>query len=292
VRERPIHGKRIVVTGATNGIGTELARALARRGAALTLVARNPAKAEATAAELAGEAGAVGAPDFVLADLSDLTAVREAAAELRERHDVIDVLVNNAGVNHLSGRTTADGFDEMVATNHLGPFLLTNLLLGPLQLAPSARVVVTASEAHRSAFGLDLDRLAEPATYGPVGAERRYGQSKLMNILFTQELARRLEGTGVTANCFCPGLNDTGLVSDSRAVLAASRLGARLGVVRRPEVGARMGVRLVVDADLDGVSGKFFTSTPGAGLLPSTPARRNEKLQRALWERSAELVGL
>nr|WP_237761649.1 SDR family NAD(P)-dependent oxidoreductase [Mycobacterium kyorinense] len=290
--ERDITGKKIVITGATDGIGKELARAMIRRGGDLTLIARNANKAEAVASELGAEPGAPQRPDVVVADLADLGAVRRAADQIHDQLDRIDVLVNNAGAHYMSAHPTVDGLDQMMVTNHLGPFLLTNLLLDLLQKAAPSRIVVTASEAHRTGGRVDLDKLAAPTEYGAIGSERRYGQSKLMNILFTQELARRLDGSGVTVNCFCPGVNATGLVRESRLLTRAAGVLSATRVIRRPEVGARMGVRLVVDPALENVTGQFFTSTPGLRYLPAVRARRNRDYQRRAWERSAELVGL
>src|SRR5438067_3711751 len=143
--ERDIAAKRIVVTGATGGIGKEIARALISRGALLTLIARDADRAAATAAELAAEPGAAEAPEIVLCDLADLSSVRAAAYELHERYDGIDVLVANAGVRSFESHTTTDGFEQMMATNHLGPFLLTNLLLDLLRAGAPSRIVITAS---------------------------------------------------------------------------------------------------------------------------------------------------
>jgi retinol dehydrogenase 12 len=290
--ERDVRDLRVVITGATSGIGQEIARGLVRRGAAVTIVARNRVKAEAVATELAAGAADSPAPEVVIADLGDLDSVRHAAAELDRRYDRIDVLVNNAGLTAMSPALSADGFELMMATNHLGPFLLTNLLLAELGRSPGARVVGTASEAHRMGGRPRLGTLAEPLHYGVIGAQAAYGRSKLMNILFTSELARRLDGLDITANCFCPGLVATGLVRDARGAQSVAAVLARTPIVRRPEQGARMGLRLVLDPALDGVSGQFFTSTPGARLLPPVAALGDADYQRRLWDRSAELVGL
>lgn len=139
---------------------------------------------------------------------------------------------------------------------------------------------------------LDLERFAEPRERSRVAALFAYGTTKLINILFTQELARRLEGTGVTANSFCPGRVATGLTREVWPVSLAERALSHTPLTRRPEQGARMGLRLATDPSLEGVSGKFFTSTPGMRFLPAVRARRDLDLERRLWERSAELVGL
>jgi retinol dehydrogenase-12 len=290
--ERPIKGERVVITGATDGIGKELARALARRGAALTLIARNEAKAAATASEFAAEPGAEGTPDVVIADLSDFASVRRAADELHDRYDRIDVLINNAGMSSFRQPTTHDGYEMMMAANHLGPFLLTNLTLDLVTKAAPSRIVFTASEAHRQAGRPDVDGLANTTGTGPLAAGRAYARSKLMNILVTQELAERLDGTGVTVNCFCPGAVATGLNRESRIVMGGAALLSRTPLLRVPEQGAALGVRLVLDPALAETSGQFFTSTPGLRFLPATSARKDRDYRRRVWDKSAELVGL
>jgi len=290
--ERAVAGLCVVITGATGGIGRELARELSRRGAAVTILARDRDRGEAVARSLPIAPGDSPAPEVVVADLGDLGSVRRAADELNRRYGRIDVLVNNAGVAGAASALSPDGFDLMMATNHLGPFLLTNLLLARLAGAGSARIVNTASEAHRYGGRPEPASLGVPAPYGMIGAQRAYACSKLMNVLFTAELARRLDGTDITANCFCPGLVATGLAREAPAVGRALGRLAGTPLVRRPDQGARMGLRLVLDPELDGVSGKFFTSTPGARLLPSVAAAGDAAYQRQVWERSAALVGL
>jgi NAD(P)-dependent dehydrogenase (short-subunit alcohol dehydrogenase family) len=290
--ERRISGERVVITGATSGIGGAIARELAMRGAQLILLARDEAKAQVTATELATLPGAAGSPDIVRCDLADLGSVRRAAGVLHDRYDAISVLINNAGMRSFTPATTVDGFEQMMGTNHLGPFLLTNLLLDLLTSAAQARAVITASEAHRLGGRVDLTRLAEPVVSGPLGAERRYSRSKLMNILFTQELAERLGDSTVTVNCFCPGAVATGLVRETRFLDLGARLLSRTPLIRTPEQGARMGVRLVLDPTLGETTGQFFTSTPGLGRLAPISARADREYQRQAWERSADLVSL
>lgn len=290
--QRSIRGKQVVITGATNGIGKEIARALARRGANITVMARSESRATETIRELSTEAGAHGALDYVIGDLADLASTRSAAAEIADRHSSIDVLINNAGIHSFASARTVDGYELMMATNHLGPFLLTNLLLDKVRSAAPSRIVVTASEAHRGARTLDVDQLGEPAPHRAVGSGAVYGRSKLLNILFTQELARRTAGTGVTVNCFCPGPVASGLVRESRLLTVAGRAASASPFVRRPEQGARWGIRLVLDAELADTTGAFFTSTPGLRFLPMVRARSDRELQRLVWNRSAELVGL
>ncbi|MGI5164888.1 SDR family NAD(P)-dependent oxidoreductase [Spirillospora sp. CA-253888] len=280
-----------VVTGATSGIGREIAAGLAERGYRIGIVGRNEVRAKAAVAALAERAPDARA-DIFLADLSSRAEVRDLAGRLRDRYRRLDVLVNNAGVHTLRAKVSADGFDRMIATNHLGPFLLTNLLRDLLVASAPSRVVMVASEAHRHAGPLDPDRLAEPGSYGALGSLRVYARSKLLNILFTQEMAERLQGTGVTINAVCPGMVATDL---TREVPGAGRFGplaARTPLLRTPEQGARMALRLATEPEFADSSGGFYSSTPGARLLPASAARKDRELRRAVWERSAHLAGL
>jgi NAD(P)-dependent dehydrogenase (short-subunit alcohol dehydrogenase family) len=286
-----ITGRRVVITGATSGIGKATARELARRGADLTIVCRNLEKGKATAAEIEGEiTGAT--VDLVLADLAELDQVRQAAAEIGARHPAVDVLVNNAGVQDLSPRFTSDGFDHMLASNYLGPFLLTNLVLERVKAAPAGRIVVVASEASRNGGRLDPDAFERLGDYGRLRAFRAYGRTKLLDLLFSIELARRLEGTRVTANALCPGLVATNLVEGKGVLGPLDRALSRTMFLRTPDQGARISVRLATDPSLAGVSGRFFTSTPGMRFLPPLRASRDAGLQRRIWERTGALVGL
>ncbi|MFC4910376.1 SDR family NAD(P)-dependent oxidoreductase [Actinomadura gamaensis] len=286
--------KIALVTGATSGIGKETARELARRGFRVGIVARNPTRAERAVAELAESVpGAIF--DLFPADLSALEDVRHVAERVHAAYGSLDVLVNNAGVHLPRAKTSADGYDRMIATNHLGPFLLTELLLGPLEkagCAGGARVVTVASEAHRHAGRLDPDRFAEPTPYGPSGSFRVYARSKLLNILFTQELAARLDGTGVTANAVCPGMAATGLVRDLPGTGRVAGLLSHTPALRTPAQAARVVVRVATDAEFATRTGEFITSTPGLRFLPRSGPLKDETLRRAVWDRSSALVGL
>jgi NAD(P)-dependent dehydrogenase (short-subunit alcohol dehydrogenase family) len=197
-----VTGKRVVITGATAGIGLAAAVELARRGAQVTIVARDAERSRAAADRIAAASRDGAKPDVLMADLSSQVAVRRLAAEIADRYPRLDVLANNAGAVNAKRVTTVDGIELTWAVNHLAPFLLTTLLMDRLRESAPARVVTTASDAHMGAripfedFETGTDRTA---------GFRRYGQTKLANILFTSELARRLEDTGVTANCYHPG---------------------------------------------------------------------------------------
>jgi NAD(P)-dependent dehydrogenase (short-subunit alcohol dehydrogenase family) len=280
-----------IVTGGTSGIGKEVARGLTRAGFLVGIVCRNELRAAATVEELARDVPGSRVETFI-GDLSVQMDVRRVAASLEERFDRLDVLVNNAGVHLLRAKVSADGYDRMIATNHLGPFLLTNLLLGLLEKGAPSRVVVVASEAHRHSDRLVVERMAEPGSYGVAGSLRVYGRSKLLNILFAQELARRMEGSGVIVNAMCPGLVATGLSRDIRGSERAGALLSRTPVMRTPAQGARMALRLALDEEFEGRSGGFHSSTPGAGLLPAVGALKDPELRRAVWDCSSRLVGL
>jgi NAD(P)-dependent dehydrogenase (short-subunit alcohol dehydrogenase family) len=276
-----VDGKRVVITGATNGIGLAATQALAARGARLTLVARNEAKATAVA-ELIEAAGGKDV-DIVMADLASQADVRRAAAEILARRSTLDVLVNNAGVYLTTRQLTADGIETTWAVNHLAPFLLTNLLLERLKENAHARVVITASDAH---FGPsvpfeDMDGTAAYAKRDMRGPGFiRYGETKLANVLFTSELARRLVGTGVTANCFHPGLVATGITRDLGGV---ARITMRVmdAFSRHPRQGAETLVWLVESPEVAGVSGGYFVDKRRA--VPSADAQDMD-VARRLWE--------
>jgi NAD(P)-dependent dehydrogenase (short-subunit alcohol dehydrogenase family) len=286
-----ITGQRVVITGATSGIGKVTALELARRGGDVSIVCRNMEKGKAAAGEI--ENGVTGASvDVLVADLSDLDQVRRVAQEICARYPVVDILVNNAGVQDLRASLTPDGFDHMLASNYLGPFLLTNLVLDRIRAAAAARIVVVASEAHRGAGRLDPETFEHLGDYSRAAGMRAYGRTKLLDLLFAIELARKLDGSRVTANALCPGLVATNLVGGKPMLGSVDRMLSRTPLLRTPEQGARMTVRLASDPSLAGVTGRFFTSTPGMGLLPSVGATRNAAVQARIWERTSQLVGL
>lgn len=280
----------MIVTGGTNGIGEAAAIELARRGARVGIVARNPRKADATVARI--EAAAPGTPvDVFIGDLALMSDVRKVAAEIADRYDDIDVLVNNAGIQLPEQRTTSEGLPEMVAVNYLAPWLLTSLLQDRLMASAPARVVVTASEAHRIGWTIDPETiLTDTSAFGRGGVMTAYGRSKLLDVLFTLQLAERLEGTGVTANCCCPGLVATGLAGTENTADRVARALSRTPLVRRPEQGARVLVRLATDPEFATRTGEFISSTPLARLLPKMPAVRDAALRRRLWEATETLL--
>lgn len=280
----------MIVTGATNGIGEAAAIELARQGAHVGIVARNPAKADATAALIKDEASGASV-DVFIGDLALMADVRKVAAEMLDRYERIDVLVNNAGIQLQEQRTTSEGFPEMVAVNYLAPWLLTSLLRDRLVASAPARVVVTASEAHRIGWTIDPDTiLTDTSRFGSAGVMPAYGKSKLLDVLFTLELAERLEGTGVTANCCCPGLVATGLAGTENVADRVATALSRTPLVRRPDQGARVLVRLATDPAFATRTGEFISSTPLAGLVPPIPSVRDRELRRRLWDTTEALL--
>jgi NAD(P)-dependent dehydrogenase (short-subunit alcohol dehydrogenase family) len=276
-------GKTCVVTGASSGIGFETALALARAGARVAVVCRTPAKSDQTVGEIRRRAGAVDVLPFA-ADLSSLRAVRAVAAELAAALPRVNVLVNNAGLMLRKRSLTEDGFETTFAVNHLAYFLLERLLEPALVAGVPARVVNVASQAH---FGgtIRFDDLMASRDYD---GWKAYCQSKLANVLFTGELARRLAGTGVTANCLHPGVVGTDIGHDGP-------LRIRLGVmVARPFLlsparGADTTIYLASSPDVEGVTGKYFVDRKEARTSDESHDRA---VAARLWTVSEELTGL
>lgn len=277
-------GRTCFVTGATSGIGEETALAFARLGARVGILARSASRAKDTEARIAA---ATGRPiEIIEGDLASLASVRRAAEAILARFDALHVFVNNAGVIALERKTTVDGFEATFATNHLGPFLLTNLVLPRIVASAPARIVNVASDAHKFAkTGLDFDDLQNERAYK---AFRVYGESKLANILFTRELARRLAGTGVTVNCVHPGAVATGLGAQN-GLFARSVITLLKPFFRSPARGADTTIHVATAPELSNTSGEYFVDRK-----PTKPTAhgRDDEAARRLWERSAELVGL
>jgi NAD(P)-dependent dehydrogenase (short-subunit alcohol dehydrogenase family) len=267
----------VVLTGATRGIGRAAAIELAKRGAEVVLVGRERERVDAVAREARAAAGVQ--VHAHVADLALMASVRALAEELRERHQRIDVLANNAGALFASRKVTSEGFEQTLALNHLAPFLLTNLLLDRLG---GGRVVTTASDAHTGGR-LDLDDLQSEKSYA---AMRVYGTTKLCNILFTRELAKR--APELHANCFHPGVVRTGFGKNDNGIWKVlTTLGAPF--FRSPERGARSLVWLATSEEGGRLSGEYVEDEK---VAQPSPTARDAELAHALWERSAALVGL
>jgi retinol dehydrogenase 14 len=277
-------GRTCLVTGATSGIGKAAASALARLGAELVLVARDPARGQATADELRV---ATGNPrvELLLADLASQASIRQAAQAIERTHDRLHVLVNNVGGHWATRHVTVDGLELTFALNHLAYFLLTNLLLDRLRASAPARIVNVTSSAQ--AFGdLHLDDLQFQRRYRGQAA---YNQSKLANVLFTYELARRLEGTGVTVNCAAPGVTRTNFGRDDSGPVMRLLAPLARPFMRSPEQGADTPVWLASAPEVEGETGGYY-----ARRRARRSSRRSydPELARRLWRVSEELTGL
>ena len=282
-RVRAVQGKTVVITGATSGIGEVAANELARQGARIVLIARDRARGEQTLQRL--EEIAPGRNHLAhyanLSRLAEMKRVSEVIAGTEER---IDVLINNAGAVFSARQVTGDALEMTFATNHIAYFVVTHLLLERLKATPGARIVSTASHAHKRAK-LDFNDLQSEKHFSGFGM---YDRSKLMNILFTRELARRLEGTGVTANCLHPGFVATRFADASGGLVSAMIRGAKTFALT-PEEGAKTIVYLATAPEVAKVSGKYFHLCKE--VLPSDEAQKDADARR-LWDVSLQLSGL
>ena len=278
-----MQGKTALVTGGTTGIGLVTARALAEKGAAVTIVGRNPQRGEQAARAIRAEVPGAEVR-FERADLSLLDESRRLARNISESIDRLDVLVNNAGAIFSRRRVTADGLEATFALNHMSYFLLTNLLLNRLRAAEAGRIVVVASVAHRRAR-LDFDDLQCERRYS---ARVSYSRSKLANVMFAYALARRLEGSPVTVNALHPGLVASRFGSNNgwlfrNALKLAFRASGAIGV----EEGAALNIRLASDPALDGATGRYFSD---GREVPSSPASLSVEDQERLWAASEAIA--
>lgn len=278
----------IVMTGATNGLGRLAALDLARTGAHLGIVARSRPKADALRQEI--EQIAPQTPmDVFLADLSLLADVRRSAEQIDAHYPRIDALINNAGLHAFSQRVTSEGFAEMTAVNYLAPWALTNALRDKLTASAPARIVTVASRASRRANTIDpFKDLTDTADFTRRESSLLYGRTKLMDIMFTQELGRRLEGTGVAVTCLCPGFNATGLGRELPLAETLEKVLTRLNI-GNPQHGADIIVKLTTDPAFAGITGGYFAAKT-ARPLECPEVGRSETVQRALWDATAELL--
>jgi len=278
-----LHSRVCIVTGASSGIGLETARGLAAQGATLVAVCRSRERGEAALTSIRESTGNADL-HLVLADLSAQVSIRQLAKELVARWPRLHVLVNNAGVVETRRRLTADGIETVFAVNHLSYYLLTRLLLNRLQESAPARVVNVSSDAHRFAK-LDWENLQGDKRWGFM---RQYGLSKLCNILFTQELAKRTAGSGVTVNALHPGAVGTRLGQNNGAWAKALTLLLRPFFLT-PAQGAETSIYLASSPDVEGVSGGYFVRRRRQA---PTPEASNPGNAAQLWELSARLTGL
>jgi NAD(P)-dependent dehydrogenase (short-subunit alcohol dehydrogenase family) len=279
-----MQGKTVVITGATSGIGEVAACSLAQQGARIVAIARDRSRGEGTLRRL--ETLAPGRNHVMhYANLSRLAEMKRVAEVIAASEPRIDVLVNNAGALFATRQVTGDALEMTFATNHIAYFVVTSLLLERLKATPGARIVSTSSDAHRRAK-LDFSDLQSARHYSGSGM---YGRSKLMNILFTRELARRLEGSGVTANCFHPGFVATRFGADMGGLPALVLKLAKATVALTPEDGAKTLIYLAASADVAPITGGYFHDCK---QVTPTAAAQSDAAARRLWEVSVQLSGL
>ncbi|XP_034050382.1 retinol dehydrogenase 13-like [Thalassophryne amazonica] len=284
-----IDGKTVVITGANTGIGKETARALAKRGGRIIMACRDMEKCEAAAKEIRGST----LNPHVYAshlDLASLKSVRQFAERIKEKEQRVDILINNAGVMRCPVGKTEDGFDMQFGVNHLGHFLLTNLLLDKLKASAPSRVINLASLAHIAG---EIDFRDLNWENKKFDTKQAYCQSKLANVLFTRELARRLEGTRVTVNAVHPGIvatnlgRHTGLHQSQFSSFVLSPFFSML--VKSPELGAQPSIFLAIAEELEGITGRYYDVM--AEKEPA-PQALDDEVARRLWEVSSRMVGL
>jgi len=274
-------GKRVILTGASRGIGRETALALGKMGADLSLIVRDPERGKVVADEVRALGGG-GEVEVFIADLSSIADVRRVGAEVLAKHDRIDILINNAGALLMDRQVTKDGHEATFATNHLGYFVLTKVLLDAVKKAPAGRIVNVASEAHRSG-SMKFDDLMGEKKYAGWFA---YSASKLANILFTAELARRLEGTNVTTNCLHPGVIASGFARNNEGFVGfLAKLASPF--LMSSENGAKTTLFLATDPSVVSTSGLYFDKSK-----PRKPSReaRDASVAKRLWDVSEELT--
>ena len=277
-------GKTVLITGGTGGIGRAAAIGLASMGARVGITGRDRARAERAAAAIARESGNP-AVDVFVADMSSQTEVRRLADEVLCAYPRLDVLLNNVGGFWAHRHVTADGLEHTFALNHLAPFLLTSLLLERLMASAPARVVTVSSGAQGTGK-IDFDDLMGERKYS---GQRAYSQSKLANVMFTYELARRLEGTGVTATVLHPGVTRTAFGAEDSARAMAPIIAVLRPFMRSPERGADTAVYLASSPEAEGVTGRYFANRKAK---KSHKSSYDTATTARLWQVSADLVGL
>ncbi|WOD61339.1 SDR family NAD(P)-dependent oxidoreductase [Niallia taxi] len=278
----------VVMTGATSGIGKIAAIQLAKSGAKLVLTARNKERALATE-KLIKETNPQTDIDFYYGDLSLMSEVRKIALEIRNNYPKIDILIHNAGLHAFQQRITTEGFSEMMAVNYLSPWLLTYLLEDSLLNAEYAKIISVASEASRNHGTLSLPfDLTDTSLFTARGSSKIYGKTKLLNIMFTNELARYYDGTKVTTNAVNPGFNNTGL---GRELRISNVLGKLLKVLNigNPKRGADIIIRLCLDPNYDDITGEYFNVGTGKKIEPVYPGN-DASMQKMLWAETKKIL--
>ncbi len=274
-------GKTVLVSGATNGIGLVAARELARMGAQTVLVSRSAEKCEQVCSQIKKETGNPQV-EFIAADLSTKAGVEHAADEFLKRQSRLDVLLNNAGAVFMSRQVSADGIEMTLALNHLNYFYLTSLLLDIMKTSQPARVINVSSDAHRGGK-IKFDDIQLEQGYTGFGA---YSQSKLANLLFTYELARRLEGTKITVNALHPGFVDTGFGKNNSGIFKFV-LGLLRPIQKKVDDGASTSIFLASSTEVESISGKYFIDSK---VAESDPASYDMAAAQKLWQVSLKLL--
>lgn len=275
--------KLVLITGANSGIGKATAIKLATLGANVVMLCRNKEKGETARQDIIQTSGNKNIA-LILIDLADLSSVRKAAEEIKAKYNHIDVLINNAGGYFAERKTSKDGYECTFAMNHLGHFLLTNLLLNELKVAVNARIINLGAVIHKQGH-INFDDLMTEKNYKGFGA---YSNAKLANILFTKELTRRLQDTDITVNTLHPGMVRTNFTADaSRLIKFLMTLLGRF--LKSPEKGADTSVYLASSKDVAGISGKYFVNRKEK---KSSPESYSEEVAKKLWDVSCELTGL
>lgn len=290
-----MQGKRILITGATNGIGKQAALDLAKMGAEIVIVGRDAIKTRNVSLDIK-QASGNSKVDLLVADLSSMDEVRRIAAEYREKYGRLDVLLNNAGAIFSEYQASADGYEMTFALNHFSYYLLTNLLLDIIKLTArdhgGARIINVSSGAHKSGAlkqGLWLDDLRSEAGFRGMGGFANYGASKLANMLFTYELARRLADTRATVNALHPGFVNTGIGHNTTGILSALVKGSQKLFARSPRKGAETLVYLASSPEVQGITGKYWLDKQQA---PSSEMSYSREQQTKLWDFSAAATGV
>ena len=276
-------GKTVLITGASSGIGFESALGLAQQGAEIVMVGRDEQRTAQAAEQIRARTGN-SSVSYLLADLSSLKEVRRVAQEFKGKYKKLDVLLNNAGAVFLRRKVSIDGYEMTMALNHLNYFLLTSLLLGMLKAGPSGRVVNVASRAHYRGH-VNFDDLQSQHGYNGMGV---YSMSKLMNVLFTYELARRLQGTRVTANCLHPGFVASNFAGNNGwfARVAMKFMSGRISV----QDGAKCSIYLASSPEVEGVSGKYYNFDTKE--TRSSEESYDEAVAKRLWDVSEKLTAI
>jgi len=281
-----MNGKICLVTGASSGIGKATALGLAKMGVTVVMVCRDANKGQAALTEIKQKSGS-NSVDLLLADLSSQEAIRSLANEYKSKYQQLHVLINNAGIYYTKGHVTVDGLEAMFAVNYLARFLLTNLLLDIIKSSAPARIINVAGAYHAKGK-IDFDDLQGEKDFD---GQRANHQSKLADVLFTYELARRLEGTGVTVNCLHPGMVATSLIDKDKDFPVFFKYFYKLSkpLMKSPAKGAETSLYLASSPEVEGVTGRYFVNKK---IVESSLASHDAQLAQRLWSVSEKLAKL